>query len=197
MKTIICRHCDMVSKVPETPVGYVAKCTRCERIIYKNTRCSPSGILALCLAALILVVPAFYFPLISIHLLGITEDTNLLQGALMMIDNAPIVAFVVLFCAVIAPTLLIISITFSSACLTFNYRPAILPKILKITYILKHWSMLEVYMVSLMVAVFKLKGDADLYFGAGFYFFIALLLLHMSIINNYSNHTYWETYING
>ena len=186
----------MVSHVPKVPTGYVAKCTRCERVIYTNSSCSPATILALCLAALILIVPAFYFPLISIHLLGITEGANLLQGALMMIDNAPVVAFVVLFCAVIAPTLLISSITLSSACLTFNYRPTYLPKILKITYILKHWSMLEVYMVSLMVAIFKLMNYADLYFGVGLYFFIALLLLNLTIISNYSNHTYWKKYIN-
>jgi len=197
MKTIICRHCDMVSQIPKIPAGYVAKCIRCQQVIYKKNSCSPSGLFALCLSALILIVPAFYFPLISIYLLGITEETNLLQGALMMIDNAPLVAFVVLFCAVIAPTLLISSIALSSACLTFNYHPAYLPEILKITYILKHWSMLEVYMVSLMVAVFKLMNYADLYFGVGFYFFIALLLLNLFIVSNYSNQDYWERYING
>ena len=197
MKTIICRHCDMVSQLPEIPIGYVAKCPRCERVIYKNSNCNPANILALCLTALILIVPAFYFPLISIHLLGITESANLLQGALMMIDNAPVVAFVVLFCAVIAPTLLISCITLSSACLTFNYHPTYLPKILKITYILKHWSMLEVYMVSLMVAIFKLMNYADLYVDVGLYFFIALLLLNLTIISNYSNHTYWSRYIHG
>ncbi len=187
----------MVSRVPEIATGEVAKCPRCERVIYKNSSLAPAKMLPLCLTALILIVPAFYFPLISIHLLGITEGTNLLQGAVMMIDNAPVVAFVVLFCAVIAPTLLIGCITLSSACLTFNYRPAYLPKILKITYILKHWAMLEVYMVSLMVSMFKLMNDADLYFASGLYFFTALLIINMTIISNYSNHTYWKIYIHG
>jgi paraquat-inducible protein A len=197
MKTIICHHCDMVCLVPEIPSGYVAKCTRCNRVISKNINCNPAVILALCLTALILMVPAFYFPLISVHLLGITEGTNLLQGALMIINQAPIVAFVVLFCAVIAPTLLISCIALSSACLTFNYHPRYLPKILKITAILQHWSMLEVYMVSLMVSIFKLKNDADLYFDVGLYFFIALLLVNLTITNQYSNHSYWEKYIHG
>ena len=187
----------MVCKVPEIPYGYVAKCTRCNHVISKETNCNPTTILALCITALILLVPAFYFPLISIHLLGVTEGTNLLQGALMMIDYAPIVSFVVLFCAVIAPTLLISCITLSSACLTFNYHPRVLPKILKITSILLHWSMLEVYMVSLMVSMFKLKNDADLFFDVGLYFFIALLIVNLIIINQYSNHSYWEKYIHG
>ena len=197
MKTIICLHCDMVCKVPDIPSGYVAKCTRCNRVISKQTNCNPTTILALCITALILVVPAFYFPLISVHLLGVTEGTNLLQGALMIIDRAPIVSFVVLFCAVIAPTLLISCIALSSACLTCNFHPRFLPKVLKITSVLMHWSMLEVYMVSLMVSMFKLKNDADLFFDVGLYFFIALLIVNLTIINQYSNHIYWEKYIHG
>lgn len=197
MKTIICLHCDMVCLVPEIPTGYVAKCTRCNCVISKQNNCKPATILALSITALILLVPAFYFPLISIHLLGVTEQTNLLQGALMMIDRAPIVTFVVLFCAVIAPTLMISCITLSSACLTFNYHPHYLPKVLKMTAILMHWSMLEVYMVSLMVSIFKLQNDADLFFDVGLYFFSALLIVNLTIINQYSNHSYWEKYING
>ncbi len=196
MKTIICRHCDMTSNIPKLNSGYVAKCIRCDRVIYKNSWCNPSGLLALCITALLLTIPAFSQPLISLHLLGITEETNLLQGAIMMIDSAPIVSFVVLFCAVIAPTLLIISIAISSACLTFNCKPAFLPKIFKITRLLVHWSMLEVYLVSLMVAIFKLMNYADLYIGLGFYFFVALLLLNTTIISNYSNHQYWDRYHN-
>jgi len=186
----------MVSQVPLVPINHVAKCIRCDYPIYKNARCTPSTLLAMCISALLISVPAFYFPLISVHLLGITEETNLLQGALMMTDNAPLVSGIVLFCAVIAPTLLILSITFSSACITFNYRPAVLAKNLKFTHILKEWSMLEVYMVSLMVAVFKLMSYSSLYFGSGFWFFITLLVLNMTIISNYSNHVFWEHYLN-
>lgn len=187
----------MVSQVDNIATGYVAKCSCCQRALYKNGHCDPSGLLALCLTALIISIPAFTFPLISIHLLGITEDANLLQGALMMIKNAPLVAFVVIFCAVIAPTLLVASIALSSACLTFNCRPSFLPFVFKITSTLKHWSMLEVYMISLMVAIFKLMNYADLYIGIGFYFFIALLLLNLTIISNYNDHKYWEQYSNG
>ena len=194
MKTIICRHCDMASHIPVMSKGHVAKCIRCDRVIYKKSWCNPKAMLALCLTALFLTVPAFNLPLISLHLLSITEDTNLVQGAFMMIHIAPLVSFVVLICAVIAPTLLIMSITISSACLCFKIKHPLLPQLFKITRHLIHWSMLEVYMVSLMVAMFKLMSYADLYIGIGFYFFIALLFFSMTIISNYSNYQYWERY---
>jgi len=184
----------MTSAVPTLTPGHVAKCTRCERVIYRNSNCHPNAMLAMCLGALILSVPAFNLPLISLHLLGITEDTNLVQGAMMMVNIAPVVSFVVLVCAVIAPTLLMICIAMSSACIAFKYKHPLLPRVFKITRILIHWSMLEVYMVSLMVAMFKLMNYADLYIGIGFYFFITLLLINTAIISHYDNDQYWERY---
>lgn len=197
MKKIICHHCDMVCQVPEIPFGNIAKCTRCDRVISKHTESNPQTILALCITALILTLPAFYFPLISVHLLGISEGVNLIQGALKMIDRAPIVSFIVLFCAVIAPTMLIICITFSSACLSFKFYPRYLPKVLKVTSAIMQWSMLEVYMVSIMVSMIKLIHDAEPVFDVGLYFFAALLIVNITILHQYSNHNYWEKYING
>ena len=192
MQTIICSHCDLVSQKPTLAAGYVAKCPRCARILYKNKAVNANKLFALSITALLICIPAFSSPLISIHLLGITEEANLLQGAIMMIDIAPIVSFVVLFCAVVAPVLLTLCITFSSGCVVFNKRPSLLNPVLKLTSILFHWSMLEVYLVSFMVAVFKLISYADVYFNSGLYFFVALLILNMSMLCEYSNTKYWE-----
>lgn len=192
MKTIICAHCDMVSQQTCIPQGYIAKCPRCQRIIYKAETIKANKMLALAITALMVSIPAFSFPLISIYLLGVTESTNLLQGAMMMIDIAPVVSFMVLFCAVVAPTLLSVCIALSSTCILFKQRPVFLAYVLKLTSALIHWSMLEVYLVSLLVATFKLMNYASVYFGSGIFFFVALLILNMFMISDYSNTKNWE-----
>ena len=197
MKTIICHHCDMTSEIPSVEEGYVAKCSRCNSTIYKNSSMTPSAIFALSLAALIICIPAFTQPLISMHLLSITEGTSLVHGPTMMLENDPLVATIVLFCGMLAPILLLISILYSSACLTFEYYPKDLPKVFKVTKFLMHWSMLDVYLLSLFVSMSKLMSYADLYIGMGFYFFVALLLIDMTIVANYSNRNYWERYQKG
>lgn len=194
MKTIICQHCDMTSEIPTLAIGTQARCVRCHSVIYHHSACDPTRMLALCLSALLLTVPAFTMPLISLHLLAITEYTNLVQGVIMMIDIAPVVSFVVFICAVIAPTLLIFCIALSSGLLAFKVKAHSLPKLFKLTQALLHWSMLEVYMVSLMVAMFKLMNYADLYIGSGFYIFVLLLLINLAIITHYNNDRYWEIY---
>lgn len=197
MKIIICRHCDMASDVPPVSKGYVAKCSRCNSVIYKNSTLAPSAILALCITALIFCIPAFTQPLISMLLLSITEGTSLVHGAIMMLESDPLVACIVLFCGAFAPTTLILCIAYSSFCLTFNYLPKNLPKIFRLTRFLTHWSMLDVYLLSLFVSIAKLMTYADLYIGLGFYFFIALLFINMTILTNYSNRHYWELYQKG
>lgn len=197
MKIMICRHCDMTSEVPPVAKGCIAKCRHCNSTIYKNGSLGASSILALCFAALITCIPAFTQPLISVHLLSITEDISLINAAAMVFDTAPLVSLVILFCAVVAPLFLILSITYSSACLTFNYFPKWLPIILKMTRRLTHWSMLDVYMLGLFVSISKLLNDADLYIGIGFYFFVSLLLINLTVLANYSNRNYWTLYHKG
>ncbi|WP_350629998.1 paraquat-inducible protein A, partial [Pseudoalteromonas sp. Q36-MNA-CIBAN-0048] len=51
---------------------------------------------------------------------------------------------------------------------------------------------LEVYLVSFMVAVFKLISYADVYFNSGLYFFVSLMILNMTMLCEYSNTKYWE-----
>jgi len=192
MKTIICTHCDLVSEQQIVPKGYVAKCSRCNHAFIKADTVKPIKILALAITALIIMLPAYTFPLISVHLLGVTEDSNLLQGALMMIDKAPIVAFVILFCSVVVPTLLTFCFGFSSACMVFNKRPSMLNYVLKLTKSLMHWSMLDVYLLSLLVSIIKITNDADIYFKSGFVFFIVLLIVNLTLISEYSNKKYWK-----
>ena len=196
METIICSHCDMVSQHQNIQLGYVEKCVRCNHVLYKSTANKPSKIFAMALAALLVCIPAFSFPLVSIHLLGTTEQTNLLQGAIMMIDIAPVVSFIVLFCAVVAPSILTSCIAFSSACMMLKKRPKLLNYVLKLTNIIIHWSMLEVYLVSFMVAVFKLTAYAELYFNSGLYFLVAFLILNMSMISEYDNAKNWNYFLN-
>jgi len=197
MNTIICSHCDLVLDSPSLSPGQVAKCPRCNRTFAKASFIKADKMFAIAITALMVCIPAYTFPLISLHLLGITEETNLLRGIVMMIDVAPVVSFVVLCCAVVAPLLLTICIAYSSGCIIFKKRPPFLEYILKLTNGLIHWSMLEVYLISLIVAVFKLIHYADLFIGNGLYFFIALLFLNLSMINEYDNKQYWEYFRNG
>jgi len=56
--------------------------------------------------------------------------------------------------------------------------------------------MLEVYLVSFMVAVFKLTSYTELYFNSGLYFLVGFLILNMSMISEYDNAQHWKYLLN-
>ena len=73
-----------------------------------------------------------------------------------------------------------------------NKRPRLLAYVLKLTSALIHWSMLDVYLISLLVSAIKITSDADVYFGSGLCFFVALLIINITLINEYNSTTYWK-----
>lgn len=82
-------------------------------------------------------------PLLRLHLLGVRIDANVLQGIWQMTGQGdPLTAAMVLFCAVVAPVLLVVSIAYLwlGNVLGMNLRP-----ILLMLERLKEWVMLDIY----------------------------------------------------
>ncbi len=81
------------------------------------------------LAMLLLMPFARSEPLLRLHLLGVRIDANVLQGIWQMTAQGdPITAAMVLFCAVVAPVLLVVSISYLwlGNVLGMNLRPVLL-----------------------------------------------------------------------
>ena len=58
--------------------------------------------------------------------------------------------------------------------------------------VFRHWAMLEVYIVSLMVALFKLIDIADVRLGGGLLSLGILMLLNMALLILFDPAPYWE-----
>ena len=63
---------------------------------------------------------------------------------------------------------------------------------LKSVEVFRHWAMLEVYIVSLLVALFKLIDIADVRLGGGLLSLGCLMLLNMTLLILFDPAPYWE-----
>jgi len=63
---------------------------------------------------------------------------------------------------------------------------------LKAVEVFRHWAMLEVYIVSLLVALFKLIDIADVRLGGGLLSLGILMLLNMTLLTLFDPAPYWE-----
>ncbi|MOA60490.1 Paraquat-inducible protein A [compost metagenome] len=67
-----------------------------------------------------------------------------------------------------------------------------MPLTLKAVAVFRHWAMLEVYIASLLVSLFKLVDIADVRFGGGFLSLSCLMLLNLALLILFDPAPYWE-----
>ncbi|TNH07086.1 paraquat-inducible protein A [Testudinibacter sp. TR-2022] len=170
-----CDECDALVNVPRLHSRQVACCPQCNAELRSGSRWSLKRCAIIAISILILMPFAFTFPLLSIDLLGVPVHASVWGGAWKIATNNDVyTGFMVLLCAIIMPLCFATLVLFLWIAKHFNHRPRNL--LLMLGYI-KPWVMLDVYLVSLGVAAFKVREYAaltiDIYFLA--FVFTALL----------------------
>ncbi|PMN65626.1 paraquat-inducible protein A [Enterovibrio norvegicus] len=193
MRVLRCTSCDLILHNVSVARGYSACCPGCDSRVAKNTSLSFSGEIALGLAALALFFPAQLFPLISIELIGVNLSTTVGSGAVTLLSTFPFVGLLVLFCTVFSPFVFLLSILLSNVAL--HYRHA--KSLYYTTYVLKvirHWVMVDVFLVSLGIAGFKVADIAEISVGTGLFSFVLLQILMATLLSRVSPKRYWDAY---
>jgi paraquat-inducible protein A len=138
--------------------------------------------LALAIAAAIAFVVANTTPLMTLSVAGLDSATTIAGGALQMWRRGyPATGAAVFFCAVLAPAGFIL---FALAALLGAQRPSAprwLPALTRWAGILRHWSMPEVMLLALLVALTKMSQVATVVPGTGMYAAGALVVLSAAL----------------
>ena len=194
---VLCRACDLATQKRALPSNVRALCPRCHTALYDTPYCSINGMLALCVAALLLYLPANLFPVLEIHFLGSVRDTTVIQGAMAVMEQGyPIVGIAVLLAAVIAPGVLILSIFSQILIVRFGLNQprlkALYKQLLKHHGILTQLTMLEIYVISFLVSAFQLSDFSDIFFGIGSFCFTLLFAVVLFLQREYNKEHMWS-----
>ena len=188
---IVCPACDLLIERKLLPLRRHAHCPRCHQHLYGRYAFRPSQLMALTITGFLLLPSALFEPLLYLRLAGVNSDANLLKGIVMLFKEGELwVASLVLWCAVLAPVGLLLGIFALASGLAKRWH--MLAPTLKAVEVFRHWAMLEVYIVSLMVALFKLIDIADVRLGGGLLSLGILMLLNMTLLILFDPAPYWE-----
>ncbi|EIS3740351.1 paraquat-inducible protein A [Aeromonas hydrophila] len=188
---IVCPACDLLIERKLLPLRRHAHCPRCHQHLYGRYAFRPSQLMALTITGFLLLPSAFFEPLIYLRLAGVNSDANLLKGIMVLLLEHEIwVAGLVFWCAVLAPVGLLLGIFALASGLAKRWH--ILAPTLKAVEVFRHWAMLEVYIVSLLVALFKLIDIADVRLGGGLLSLGSLMLLNLTLLILFDPAPYWE-----
>lgn len=189
---VACEHCDSVFQRRPLVAGAVAHCTTCGAELYRSSRLDLDRWLALTVAAAIVFVIANATPLIRISLRGLHNDTTL-WGAAIALAQGPIALIAVpTACAVIiVPFLQIALLAWVLVPARSGRRAPWFAPAMRLLVALRPWSMVEVALLGLLVAVVKLAGLVEVAPGPGIWATGVLMLL-ITLIANRNIHTLWD-----
>lgn len=175
---IACHECDLLHRKRPLPHGDLARCRRCGAVLYRAETLGLQLPLALSLTALMLLLLANAFPILVVEFSG-RREAGTFYSAVEQLWGAGLwpLALLVFATSMLAPFLQIGGLlTVLGLTLAGRARPWT-ARLYRWTRLLTPWSMLEVYLLALLVALVKLRDLVDLAPGIAFFAFALLILV--------------------
>jgi paraquat-inducible protein A len=177
------------------PVAGVPRCPRCGATLHTRHENSLTRTWALLLAAMILYVPANLLPITITTALGRTEGDTIMQGVVyfMMSGEWPI-GLVIFIASILIPLLKMMALTYLliSVQRHSDHRPLQKTKIYRVVEFVGRWSMIDVFVVTIMVALVQLGAVATMAAGSGAIFFCAVVIISMLAAESFDPRLIWD-----
>ncbi|MEN8107418.1 MAG: paraquat-inducible protein A [Pseudomonadota bacterium] len=188
-----CHECDTLQRVPALAPGGVARCQCCNTTLLRNPKGGLDRSIALHITALMLLVLANAFPFLTLDISGREEATTLF-GASVGLYQAGMgeLAVVVLITSILGPGLIITSSLY--VLLAIRYRkplPAVRAMLAWIGH-LQPWSMLDVFMLGVLVSFVKLAGMATMHMGTSLFAFVLLIFVSAAASASFEPPLLWQ-----
>jgi paraquat-inducible protein A len=188
-----CPHCDLLQRLPAVPPGASVRCPRCDHELWRARVDPRTRSLALSLAAACLFIAANSVPMLGLQAVGRGAFTTVIGGAAhLWTHDERLVAVLVLCTAVIAPGLQI-AFMLAVALGGRAARPAKwVGALLRHQPTARTWSMIEVMLLGVLVALIKIADYATVIPGTALFVLAALVFLLAAMQANFDARDIWE-----
>ena len=194
---VACHACQLVVRFPAHAHGddVTALCPRCGAVVHRRKPNSLSRAWALAIAATILYIPANVYPVMTVISFGKGDPSTILGGCkeLLLHGMWPL-AIIVFVASVTVPVLklvglmwLLVSVQRGS---TWRLRDR--TALYRIVEAVGRWSMIDIFMLSILVALVRLGAIATVAPGIGAISFAAVVVLTMFAAMAFDPRLIWD-----
>ncbi len=190
---MLCTSCNQLN-LPNEGAGHLA-CARCGAALHWRKPDSISRGWSFLIAAALLYIPANLFPVIeSGSLFGNQSDTILSGAIYLWTTGSWLLATIVFVASIVVPGAKLVSLTFlfwtaqrrSTWCAEQRSR------LYRATEFIGRWSMVDIFVGGVLVAVVQLKPFASVEPGPGAIFFGAVVILTMLASQSFDPRLTWD-----
>jgi len=190
---VSCHSCHLLCRAPGRPADM--RCPRCGAHLHPRKPDSIARTWALVLAAFIFYIPANVLPITTVISLGHSQSDTILSGVIYFIQTGmwPI-ALVIFVASVFVPLvkLMILAFLLVSVQRKSHWRQKDRTKLYRITEIIGRWSMVDIFVVTILVALVNLGGLASIRAEAGALFFGAVVVITMLAAMSFDPRLIWD-----
>ncbi|QFU09319.1 Paraquat-inducible protein A [Rhodobacteraceae bacterium THAF1] len=177
---IACPQCDALYHARMPQNGAKMVCKRCHHTLIADKRNAYARSIALALTVVVLMVGAVFFPFLGVNVAGFSNKASVIDTALTFLDGGFMVALSVFVIAFIiaVPVIRALLIVYVVAPLMQNRRPARhARRAFRLAEDLRPWSMAEIFIIGVAVALVKVADLAKVEFGPAFWMFALLVVI--------------------
>ena len=190
-----CHDCHLLSEAPAGATHERLSCPRCGAPLHERKPNSLARTWALVCAATILYIPANVLPMTITSALGTTQSDTIMSGVIYFIHSGSWeIAAVIFIASVFVPlakllilVTLLITVQFRS-----TWRPKDRTALYRLTEMVGRWSMLDVYVVTILVALVKLGAVATIEAGPAAVYFAAVVVITMIAAESFDPRLIWD-----
>ena len=191
---IACQQCDALYEQPCLNEGQKAECGRCGATLFERKNNSIERTFSLSIAGLLFLTPAIILPIIGVTLAGQFHNASLLDCITQLIAKGfYMIATLVFMFAIAVPTVRLIGALYISYCFKFNKIKPFLLHFFRAYHQLDSWSMLNVFLLGIIVSMYKLLDDTELSIDYGLLAFVLLLLSSTLVSVTLDQDYVWQT----
>ncbi|MEO5378060.1 MAG: paraquat-inducible protein A [Magnetococcus sp. DMHC-6] len=188
---LVCHWLGNPSSVPGSP-----HCPRCGSVLTHRKPNTLQRSMALTLTAFILYIPANLLPVMTVIHFGRGEPNTILSGVIALIKEGmwPL-ALVVFVASIVVPLLKLIALTFLLVSVRIKSRWRLKDRTLlyRIIESVGRWSMVDIFVISLMVALVDFGAVATIEAGPGATFFGAVVVITLLAAESFDPRLIWDS----
>jgi paraquat-inducible protein A len=191
--TLACPHCDLLVQVGGLRGGQVASCPRCGGFLTRRRVDAVDRTAACALAALVLLALSCSFPFLSFSQSGLVSRITLFQTPGMLWENGlPAVAALIAAFIIVIPALVMLLML--AVCLVLRsgrWHPWLVPAG-RWAFHLRHWAMVEVFIIGVIVSLVKIAHMATVGLGISFWSYIAFSITFTFAVATIDRYQTWS-----
>ena len=189
-----CLSCHLTFAAPPN-ASYVERCPRCDAKVSYRKRKSVQRTAALGLAASLLYIPANVLPITETEVLGVEQADTIMSGVIFfLLSGSWHIALVIFIASVVIPLAKLLVLAFLLVSVRRDVKVSRRGRTILYhwTELVGRWSMVDVYVVTVLVALVQLSPFAVIRAGPGVLYFAGVVILTMYAAESFDPRILWD-----